>query len=81
MAEDLPADRSAHLTANRMAVALREHLDTIGMTQAELARRAGVTPKHINAVLQGRAVGKMAMLDYWAFVLGMEWHVTLEPRS
>lgn len=32
---------------------LRECLDELGMSQAELATRTGLTPKHINQVLQG----------------------------
>ncbi len=32
---------------------LRERLEEMGMTQAELATRTGLTPKHINQVLQG----------------------------
>lgn len=32
---------------------LRERLEELGMTQAELATRTGLTPKHINQVLQG----------------------------
>ena len=32
---------------------LRERLDELGMTQADLARRTGLTPKHINQVMQG----------------------------
>jgi HTH-type transcriptional regulator/antitoxin HigA len=34
---------------------LRERLDELGMTQAELARRTGLTPKHVNQVMQGVA--------------------------
>lgn len=32
---------------------LRELLDEQGMTQAELARRAGLSPKHVNQLIQG----------------------------
>jgi HTH-type transcriptional regulator / antitoxin HigA len=32
---------------------LRRWLFTLGMTQAELARRTGLTPKHVNGVCQG----------------------------
>lgn len=34
---------------------LREALDALGMSQAELARRTGISQKHINQILQGAA--------------------------
>ena len=34
---------------------LRERLDELGVTQAELAVRTGFTPKHINQIIQGLA--------------------------
>lgn len=34
---------------------LRDRLDELGMSQAELARRTGLTPKHVNQVLHGQA--------------------------
>ena len=37
------------------ATTLRDRLDELGMSQAELARRTGLTPKHVNQVLQGLA--------------------------
>lgn len=34
---------------------LRETLDSLGMSQADLARRSGLSPKHINQIIQGVA--------------------------
>jgi HTH-type transcriptional regulator/antitoxin HigA len=34
---------------------LRQTLDTLGMSQADLARRTGLSPKHINQIIQGAA--------------------------
>lgn len=34
---------------------LEEHIDSIGMTQAELAERTGLTPKTINEIVNGKA--------------------------
>lgn len=47
-----------------------------GITQAELARRIGRTPKHVNQVLNGKA--GTHEYDYWAFVLGARLMVTIE---
>lgn len=34
---------------------LREHLDDIEMTQVELSKRIGLTPKHINEIINGKS--------------------------
>ncbi|MBR9974157.1 MAG: HigA family addiction module antidote protein, partial [Bacteroidetes bacterium] len=34
---------------------LEEHIESIGMTQAELAERTGLTPKTINEIVNGKA--------------------------
>jgi len=60
-----------------MADQLAAALEVDGITQAEFARRTGVSPKHINQVLSGKATARHAQLDYWAFVLGREWHIEL----
>jgi transcriptional regulator with XRE-family HTH domain len=53
-------------------------LEESGMTQAELARLTGHTPKHINRVLQGHNGASLEVLEYWAFVLGRHWTVALK---
>jgi transcriptional regulator with XRE-family HTH domain len=65
------------LLPHRMARLLLAHMDEHGITQAELARRIGRTPKHVNLVLNEKA--GTGELDYWAFVLGARFVVTLEP--
>lgn len=60
----------------QFAALIKTRLDDLGMTQADLAREMGVTPKHINQMLSGKATGSPGMLDYAAHVLGFRWHVT-----
>lgn len=66
------------LTAARMAKMIAEAVEAAGLTQAEFARRAGVSTKHVNQVFGGHAHAYQATLDYWAFVLGKRWNVTLD---
>jgi len=54
-------------------------MDAHSITQAELARLIGRTPKHVNQVLNGKA--GTGELDYWAFVLGMRYEVKLVWRD
>lgn len=65
------------LVTQRMADLLMEHMAAIGITQAELARRIGRTPKHVNQVVHGKS--GTGELDYWAFVLGLRFDVSLVP--
>lgn len=55
-------------------------LEEDGLSQAEFCRRVGVTTKHLNQVLLGKATARLQALDYWAFVLGRTFVVTLERR-
>ena len=57
--------------------AISARMEELGWTQADLARETGLTPKHINQIMQGKATGSPVMLDFVAFVLGCEWDVTL----
>lgn len=66
------------LTEERMAALIADMLAAQGLTQAEFARRVGVSVKHLNLVLNGKAVARSQALDYWAFVLGYRFEVTLE---
>jgi len=70
---------SGGLVQRQMAALLLAHMKANDVTQAELARRVGRSAKHINQVFQGKAGS--AELDYWAFVLGLEWHVELRPAA
>jgi len=65
----------------QFAAIITERLDAIGWSQADLAREMGVTQKHINQMLNGKATGSPGMLDFVAFTLGFEWVVTAEVRS
>lgn len=64
-------------TQEAMANEISRVLEDLGVTQAELARRAGVTAKHVNLVLSGKAGAQIGQLDYWAYLLGKRWKVTL----
>lgn len=56
-----------------------EHMRTNGITQTELANMIGRSVKHVNQVLQGNA--GTHELDYWAWVMGMEYLVTMQRRN
>lgn len=65
----------------QFATVINAKLVELGMSQADLAREMGVTPKHINQMLTGKATGSPGMLDYCAHVLGFEWSVTASPAA
>lgn len=65
----------------QFAAIITERLEALGWTQADLAREMGVTPKHINQMLTGKATGSPGMLDFAAFTLGFEWTVTATPME
>lgn len=65
----------------QFAAIIIDRLDALGWTQADLAREMGVTPKHINQMLTGKATGSPGMLDFAAFTLGFEWTVTAEDNG
>ena len=67
------------LTFERMTALLVEHMASNGITQAELARRLGRTPKHVNQVIHGKS--GTGELDYWAYVLGLRFDVSLAPAK
>lgn len=50
---------------------LRELLDEQGMTQAELARRAGLSPKHVNQLIQGVVPLSAEVAERLELVTGM----------
>ena len=75
----MPTDEppfNSPLVTRKMAALLLAYMDAHDITQAELARRVGRTPKHVNQVFMGKA--GTGELDYWAFVLGARFVVTLE---
>lgn len=72
-----PNPTPARLTLEVMAALISAQLDGQDISQAEFARRVGHTPKHVNTVLNHRQHASVATLDYWAFVLGLRFVVTL----
>jgi plasmid maintenance system antidote protein VapI len=66
-------------TARLMASMILHHIEDNDISQAELARLIGRTPKHVNQVLHGKS--GTGELDYWAWVLGMKFDVSLSQRS
>lgn len=71
------ADRLGNQFATIIAAKLIER----GMTQADLAREMGVSAKHINQMLTGKATGSPGMLDYAAHTLGFRWAVTANDHG
>lgn len=62
-----------------MAELVRKELEEQSITQAEFARQVGVTQKHLSAVLSGKAIARVATLDYWLFALGKRFEVSVVP--
>lgn len=54
------------------ATQAREALNRIGITQAQLARVLGVSPKLVNEVLRGRIIGKRGAAHKIAVALGLK---------
>lgn len=63
-----------------MAQLIDQELADRGMSQAEFCRQVGISPKHLCGVLSGKVSARPAALDYWAFVLGKRFVVTLEDQ-
>jgi transcriptional regulator with XRE-family HTH domain len=61
----------------QLAEQLTKALADEGMTQADLARAMGLSPKHVNHMVNGKS-GALAMYDFAAFTLGRRWVLTLE---
>lgn len=66
-------------TFTQQRTLLADHMQAQNVTQADLARMIGRSAKHVNQVLNGNA--GTHELDYWAWVLGLEFHVTLTARD
>lgn len=63
----------------RMAQLIRAEMERQGVSQADLARAVGRSPKHVNMVLNGKS--STHELDYWAHVLGVEFVISLLASS
>lgn len=68
-------------TAVAMGELIGQALAEDGISQAEFCRRVGVSTKHLNQVIHGRAIAAPGQMDYWAFVLGRRWSVALDPSE
>lgn len=64
----------------QLASLLIEALEEDGITQADLARDLGLSPKHVNQMVKGKS-GALAMYEFAAFALGRRWVLTLESRK
>lgn len=65
----------------RMAGLIRDALAEDGISQAAFCRMVGVSTKHLNLVLSGKETARTAALEYWAFVLGRRFTITLARLS
>lgn len=63
----------------QLSVAIAEAMVKAGFSQADLAREMGLTPKHMNHLVNGKA-GSLGIYDYAAFTLGFTWEVRLVER-
>ena len=46
---------------HEMAKRIREHLERLGWSQADLAREVGVSQKHLTQLLNGKVEGTLSM--------------------
>lgn len=63
----------------QFADALLAALEKDGLSQADLARRMGLSAKHVNHMVHGTA-GSFGIYDFAALVLEREWTVELRER-
>ncbi len=68
-----------NLAIDQQRELIRSHMQRTSVNQSQLATMIGRSQKHVSRVLTGKA--GTAELDYWAFILGMRFVVTLEPTA
>ena len=56
---------------------VRRAMAVSGLTQAEVARRIGVDPNHVNRMISGKIDGPLASWVAVADALGMTWQLAL----
>lgn len=61
------------------AAAIAARLIELEWTQADLAREMGLTAKHVNQIMTGKATGSPRLLDLIAWGMGCRWQVALVP--
>ena len=64
----------------QLSAAITAALHARNMTQADLARQMGLSPKHVNHLVNGKA-GSIGIYDFAAFTLGLEWDVGLRAED
>lgn len=69
---------TGNATFEQQRTLLLAHMNRTGVSQTDLASKIGRTAKHVNRVLHGHA--GTHELDYWAWTLGLEFHVTMRKR-
>jgi transcriptional regulator with XRE-family HTH domain len=60
---------SHHALQEQLTKAVRQGLIERGWSQAELARRAGISEKHLSQMLKGRTEGSLSMWDQLLTIL------------
>lgn len=66
-------------TLDTMAATLRRAVRASGLSQAEVARRAHTSGKHLGRILNGQGQASVEVYDAWARALGCRWEVRLVP--
>lgn len=69
MSREAPTLLQQWLIAN-----VREGMRDCGMDQAQLAREAAVSEKHLSQLLSGRAVGSIPLWDWLLLLVGVRHH-------
>ncbi len=77
--EATPADDGSLILA-ALGAAIREHRTAAGLTQAQLAERAGIGRPHLNHIEGGRKSPTVVVLVHLARGLGVDPAVLLETQ-
>lgn len=73
------ADPFYATAADSLRTSVRAALIDAGMSQAEAARQLGLTNKHVNMMLTGRATLTLAWAEKILALVGMRLNLTIEP--
>ncbi len=65
---------------DQVRAAIRGALDVAGITQTELARRIGMSQKHVSQVLTGKTGLSLALADRMLAAIGSRLRMTVEAR-
>jgi DNA-binding XRE family transcriptional regulator len=81
MAMDEAPDEDGSLILAALGAAIREHRVQAGLTQAELAQRAGIGRPHLNHIEGGRKNPTVVVLVHLASSLGVTPGDLLQPAA